>query len=353
MDTRFLGKKDRRAQAGYSWWYRLLPPRARAIKRPEVAVTGFIACFFILFYLINLTYDFESVARQYLGYVRFAGAILVLLLIYIKLDRFPLWIGYLGALTELVAFAYFVGLSSDFEQIAFRLQEFPLITLYLAWLFDPRLVRWTIYPVLACTLYLAYLYGPQSGMALHSGWLNMLSLVLLTIGASVIGSYVKARFHYQSEVDELTGAANRRGLQLRGERMLASSQRSRRPMAAALLDMDKFKTINDEGGHEAGDRALKDLVRHLKASTRSNDLVARLGGDEFVVLFPRTTRTQAQLLMDRVQGSSSQAWSFGVAQARADDNLSTMILRADRDMYAAKRDRASREDRNPGDIGAK
>ncbi|TAP28596.1 GGDEF domain-containing protein [Arthrobacter sp. S41] len=343
MDTRFQGKKDRRARAAVGWWYRLLPPRVRAIKRPEVAVTGFIACFFILFYLINLTYDFESVVREYLGYVRFAGAILVLLLIYIKMDRFPLWIGYLGALTELVAFGYFVGLSSDFEQIAFRLQEFPLITLYLAWLFDPRLVRGTIYPVLAGTLYLAYFYGPQSGMALHSGWLNVLSLLLLTIGASVIGSYVKARFHYQSEVDELTGAVNRRGLQLRGELLLASFQRSRRPLAAALLDMDKFKAINDEGGHEAGDRALKALVAHLEATTRRNDLVARLGGDEFVILFPSTTRTQAQLLMARVQGSSSQAWSFGVAQARKDDNLSTMILRADRDMYASKRDRAARE----------
>lgn len=334
------GTRDRRAQVNEEWWYRLLPPRVRAIKRPEVAVTGFIACFFILFYLIILTYDFESVARQYVSYVRFAGSILVLAMICVKLDRFPLWIGYLGALTELVAFAYFVSFSSDLEQIAFRLQEFPLITLYLAWLFNPTLVRWTIYPVLAATLFVAYFYGPQSGIALHSGLLNLLTLLLLTMGASLIGSYVKARFHYQSEVDELTGAVNRRGLQLRGELMLASSQRFRRPVAVALLDMDKFKAINDEGGHEAGDRALKELVGHLESTTRKNDLVARLGGDEFVIMFPNTTRTQAQLLMARVQEASSQEWSFGVAQARRDDNLSTMILRADRDMYASKRERA-------------
>lgn len=334
------GTRDRRARVNEGWWYRLLPPRVRAIKRPEVAVTGFIACFFILFYLVNLTYDFESTVREFLGYVRFAGSVLVLLLICIKLDRFPLWLGYLGALTELVAFAYFVGLSSDFEQIAFRLQEFPLITLYLAWLFKPTLVRWTIYPVLAAALGLSYVYGPPSGMALHSGWLNVLSLVFLTIGASVIGSYVNARFHYQSEIDELTGAVNRRGLQLRGELMLASSQRFRRPVAVALLDMDKFKAINDAGGHEAGDCALKELVGHLESTTRKNDLVARLGGDEFVIIFPNTTRTQAQALMARVQEASSQEWSFGVAQARRDDNLSTMILRADRDMYASKRERA-------------
>src|SRR5690606_35519049 len=205
----------------------------------------------------------------------------------------------------------------------FRLQEFPLITLYLAWLFKPRLVRLTIYPVLAAALYLAYVYGPRTGMALHSGWLNVFSLVFVTFGASVIGSYVKTRFHYQSEIDELTGAVNRRGLQLRGEHMLASAQRARRPLSVALLDMDGFKAINDEGGHEAGDKVLKELVKHLRAATRKNDLVARLGGDEFVILFPHTTRTQAQLLMARVQETSAHSWSYGAAQARREDNLST------------------------------
>ncbi|MCZ4141256.1 hypothetical protein BZG17_25830, partial [Escherichia coli] len=74
---------------------------------------------------------------------------------------------------------------------------------------------------------------------------------------------------------------------------------------------------------------------------RAGDLVCRLGGDEFVLVFPNTTMGQAQLLMERIEGSSKLAWSFGTAQARADDNLSTMILRADRDMYASKRQRAA------------
>ncbi|MEG2927496.1 MAG: GGDEF domain-containing protein, partial [Glutamicibacter sp.] len=126
-------------------------------------------------------------------------------------------------------------------------------------------------------------------------------------------------------------------LAVRGDAALLSSRKYRRPLAVALLDLDGFKEINDQGGHEAGDLALKQLVRHLRSATRAGDLVSRLGGDEFVLVFPNTTRGQAQVLMERIELTSPLAWSFGTAEARTDDNLSTMILRADRDMYSSKR----------------
>lgn len=244
-------------------------------------------------------------------------------------------------MAELSAFVVFVGFSDNHEQIVFRLQEFPLIALYMSWLFPPEVTRWTIYPIMAFTIPYSVFLGPAAGTEHQSGPLNVLSLVFVTILGIFVGHYVKRRFRQQTQIDILTGALNRTGLTARGEAALLASRKYRRPLSAALLDLDGFKEINDQEGHDAGDRALKELVRHLRSSIRSDDLVCRLGGDEFVLVFPNTTQGQAQQLMERIAESSTVAWSFGTTQARAEDNLSTMILRADRDMYSAKRQRAA------------
>ena len=340
---------NRRANDDGIWWSWLLPARLRRIKRLEVAVTGMVTAFLLVFYLVNLGNDFSSPLIQKLAVARVAGTLAMVITVWMLLDRFPLWIAYLGALAELSAFVAFVGFSVNHEQIVFRLQEFPLIALYMSWLFPPAVTRWTIYPIMAFTIPYSVFFGPAVGTEHQSGPLNVLSLVFFTVVGLFVGHYVKRRFRQQTQVDALTGALNRVGLSARGEAALLASRKHRRPLAVALLDMDGFKEINDQDGHDAGDRALKELVRHLRSSIRAGDLVCRLGGDEFVLVFPNTTQGQAQLLMERIAGSSKLAWSFGTAQARADDNLSTMILRADRDMYASKRQRAAERGKPAGE----
>ncbi|MNW24810.1 putative diguanylate cyclase YdaM [compost metagenome] len=328
---------DRRSNDDGIWWSRFLPARLRRIKRLEVAVTGMVAVFLLLFYVVNLGNDFSSPLFQKLAVARVAGALGLVIAVWWMLDRFPLWIAYLGALAELSAFVVFVGFSLNHEQIVFRLQEFPLIALYMSWLFPPAVTRWTIYPIMAFTIPYSVFFGPAVGTEHQSGLLNVLSLVFFTVAGMFVGLYVKRRFRQQTQIDALTGALNRVGLAVRGDAAVLSSRKYRRPLAVALLDLDGFKEINDQGGHEAGDLALKQLVRHLRSATRAGDLVSRLGGDEFVLVFPNTTRGQAQVLMERIELTSPLAWSFGTAEARTDDNLSTMILRADRDMYSSKR----------------
>ncbi|WP_334123085.1 GGDEF domain-containing protein [Glutamicibacter sp.] len=339
----------RRESDGAFWWARLLPARLLRISRLEVAVTGMASAFLLVFYSVNLVNDFSSPVFHALAVARVLGALAGVILVWIYLDRFPLWIAYLGAVSELSAFVIFVGFSVNHEQIVFRLQEFPLIALYLSWLFSPAVTRWTIYPVMLFTIPYSVYFGPAVGTEHRSGLLNVLSLVFFTMAGMFIGHFVKRRFRQQTQIDALTGALNRTGLAVRGEAALVASRRASSPLAVALLDMDGFKQINDNEGHEAGDRALKSLVNHLRSSTRAGDLVCRLGGDEFVVVFPSTSRCQAQQLMERIEASSDLTWSFGTAQARSDDNLSTMILRADRDMYALKRSRASERKRADGE----
>lgn len=310
----------------------------------EIAVTGMVACFLTVFYGLNLFNTFASEALHLVAFGRFAGAVAVVALIVILRDAFPLWIAYAGALVELTAFVYFVGFTVNHEQIVFRLQEFPLIALYLAWVFPPKISRATIYPVLVFTIWYSMIFSPAVGTEHQNGLLNVLSLVFFTVVGMFVGSYVKRKFTQQTELDVLTGAHNRRALGRYGDAALVQARKQNQPVSVALVDMDGFKQINDQLGHAAGDEALRGLVRHLKKSVRKGDLVTRLGGDEFVLILPGAGFDQAQQLMERIHASSEHRWSFGVAAATPEDNLSMLILRADRAMYISKRERSGRRD---------
>ncbi|MEO7200880.1 MAG: GGDEF domain-containing protein, partial [Dokdonella sp.] len=87
-------------------------------------------------------------------------------------------------------------------------------------------------------------------------------------------------------IDPLTGACNRRTLSALANHALASARRQRQPLALLLLDVDHFKSINDEFGHEAGDAALCTLVHLLTTHLRGQDVVSRIGGEEFAIMLP-------------------------------------------------------------------
>ncbi|TLM98045.1 MAG: diguanylate cyclase, partial [Actinobacteria bacterium] len=98
--------------------------------------------------------------------------------------------------------------------------------------------------------------------------------------------------------DQLTGLYNRRGLLGHVRQWLSWSARYDRPLAVALVDIDRFKQINDEHGHAIGDEALKVVAAALSEVVRGSDLVGRFGGDEFVVLAPETDDADLAVLLD-------------------------------------------------------
>lgn len=330
-------RPSRRRPAGMDWWQRFIPQRLRDITQLHVTVTALVAFFMLLFYVLTL---FQPLGSPVLFAFRVSfclGSLAMLATVIAMGDRLPAWVMYAGAVAEIGAFVYFVGFTSNHQQVVFRLQEFPLIALYLAWLFPPWLTRLTIYPVMAFTIPYAVFVGPAAGTEHGQGLLNVVSLMFFTILGMGVGGFVRERFKQQTEFDELTGALNRRGLSAYGEPALLRGRRLARPLTVAVVDLDDFKTINDTQGHAAGDQVLQDLVKHLQQSTRKSDLVCRLGGDEFVLVFPDTYLREVEALMRRTRLSSSCAWTYGVAEATEEDNLSTVILRADRAMYLAKR----------------
>ena len=109
-----------------------------------------------------------------------------------------------------------------------------------------------------------------------------------------------------ARTDELTGLPNRRYLVEELERQVAAARRYRRPLAALLVDIDGFKTVNDEQGHAAGDQLLRDVAALLKRRCRRSDFVARLAGDEFVVLLPDTGRREAAAIARELAEASSR-----------------------------------------------
>ena len=140
------------------------------------------------------------------------------------------------------------------------------------------------------------------------------------------------RLQHIAETDPLTGAVNRRGASTLLEQL-------RRGDALAILDLDHFKRVNDELGHQAGDRTLVLLAAHLEATLRRTDHIIRFGGEEFLIILPRTRVADAEALMERIRVSwerSAPHATMSVGIAPFATSSADTIAAADRSMYAAK-----------------
>lgn len=149
--------------------------------------------------------------------------------------------------------------------------------------------------------------------------------------------------------DPLTQIANRRGLMRAFEAEQARVSRNDTPLAIGLLDVDNFKRLNDQLGHQTGDEALKFLARRVGECLRPVDVVARYGGEEFVVLLPDTPADEGQQALTRLQRTLSAeffthddkkvfiTFSAGVTQYRLGEAIEAALDRADLALYEAKR----------------
>lgn len=159
-----------------------------------------------------------------------------------------------------------------------------------------------------------------------------------------------AKLHGAAMVDSLTGILNRRAFDEAIERLVMHSDRES-GFSLLLLDIDHFKRFNDTHGHLAGDKVLVYVATLLKNGVKGSDTVARFGGEEFAILLPETSHSNAVAvawgLCKKVNskvltaGNGNQLGkitiSVGVSYLRDNDNLSSIIDRADKALYAAKK----------------
>src|SRR5881409_1334625 len=157
-----------------------------------------------------------------------------------------------------------------------------------------------------------------------------------------------AKLKETSFKDEVTGLYNRRFFSLRLEEEISRFRRFNHPVSVVVLDLDGFKSINDEFGHAVGDETLRDIAQILMKHSRGINVVSRYGGDEFAILLVETSKAGARLYADRIRqvvatcpfshGKPVTA-SFGVASLPDDEatNSEDLFRAADEALYAAKR----------------
>jgi diguanylate cyclase (GGDEF)-like protein len=143
--------------------------------------------------------------------------------------------------------------------------------------------------------------------------------------------------------DELTGIANRRSIKSLLDRSAALSSRQLTSFSVAILDLDHFKTVNDELGHAAGDAVLKAFARLASAELRNTDMLGRWGGEEFLLVLAGGREAYGRVL-DRIRKAVRNncldarpiTFSAGVAHHRADETADELLARADLALYEAK-----------------
>ncbi|MEO7687935.1 MAG: diguanylate cyclase [Sphingomonas sp.] len=174
---------------------------------------------------------------------------------------------------------------------------------------------------------------------------------ILAIRAQARATRAAADLHRIANTDALTGLANRRAFFEALEEEAEQSERSGAQLWVTILDIDRFKRINDNYGHPAGDEVLRAVAAIIRRALRSNDLVGRIGGEEFGVLMPRTTRAQAEMVSERLRLAVANTpfvlpsakvievtLSAGLAVRAKGEDSTHLLSRTDIALYMAKKD---------------
>ncbi|MBS0277325.1 MAG: PleD family two-component system response regulator [Proteobacteria bacterium] len=157
--------------------------------------------------------------------------------------------------------------------------------------------------------------------------------------------------------DQLTGLHNRRYMARHLDNLILSAQKSGKPLAFLIMDIDHFKSVNDTHGHDIGDEVLREFANRISANIRGIDLACRYGGEEFVVVMPDTDIDFACTIAERLRHSVETTpfeisrapntlnvtISIGIASAQSEgDNAESLLHRADQALYRAKREGRNR-----------
>ena len=205
----------------------------------------------------------------------------------------------------------------------------------------PMILRDKVTGMLSVQSYQARAYTPE----------DMYLLEMLSAHAAIAVDNTRLFQEVQllAITDPLTGANNRRELYELGEREFARSKRYKHPLSAMMVDIDRFKKVNDSYGHTTGDQVLVQLTERIRANIRDIDILGRYGGDEFAILLPNTELEPARQVAERLRtaiadfpfeteaGAIQITTSIGVSTLAGEvGSLEVLIDKADMGVYAAK-----------------
>ncbi len=197
------------------------------------------------------------------------------------------------------------------------------------------------------------LYDFMNAGTIHAISLIALQLVIisscfsLTVSAS---QQLASKLAIQATIDSLTGIYNRRAFDEFANKSVLRAQREQTPISIILMDIDLFKQVNDQYGHQLGDKVLQEFSLRLKNSVRQYDILSRYGGEEFTLLLPNTNTSTAMIIAEKLRHTIAQpvfcleggaelavTASFGVATIQDEDiDWQKFISFADQALYQAK-----------------
>lgn len=184
--------------------------------------------------------------------------------------------------------------------------------------------------------------------------LELLETIAAYVSVALVNARLMEELQDQARTDDLTGLWNRRALFDLAGRELKVARRTGRPVAALMVDVDRFKDINDRHGHDVGDQVLKAVADRCRLALREVDILSRFAGDELVVLLPDTAADGAVEVAERMRrdvgeapvettaGDITVSLSVGVAEWQGEDDVLPLLIDADRALLAAKGDGRNR-----------
>lgn len=178
----------------------------------------------------------------------------------------------------------------------------------------------------------------------------MLSVLAINFGfIAMVNEKLVELLEQSTKLDWLTGILNRKNLEKNAEIMAAQTLKFKQSHAMLLMDLDKFKSINDTYGHLFGDQVIQVFADLIKDNVREIDLIGRYGGEEFCVLMPNSTESEALILAERIRQKyeatpilyNGEAFKFTVSIGVCDSNKAGMYFKnmfsaADQSLYVAK-----------------
>jgi len=191
---------------------------------------------------------------------------------------------------------------------------------------------------------------------------RFIASLLIVITVCWINDHYRERSHqamdvlyrhqeHQANTDALTGLANRRFVDSTVQATLALQPSHFFPLALIMCDIDHFKTLNDQFGHDKGDEVLKAIAHLFRQNLRQQDIASRIGGEEFLLILPQTTHPEALLVAEKIRHQFEQQLlldldtcpsyrvtaSFGVAECHDATEFNSAVKHADQQLYLSKR----------------
>jgi diguanylate cyclase (GGDEF)-like protein len=270
--------------------------------------------------------------------LRLAGAATLVgaLAVWLFGDRMPMWGLHLTVGVSSAGIAFVVSQSATALGMIITASAYLWVCVYAGFFFPLRAVR-------AHMAWIAITFG--AAILVAEPYVPLHAWVFLTLSLFVAGETLgrqSAKLRMEAHTDPLTGLLNRNGLAMAAERAFALADRTGIPLTAALVDLDDFKRVNDQDGHQAGDRMLVKLAEIWNAELEPSDIFARLGGDEFLLVLVGSNQEESARLFDRLSFVSPAPWSAGVVRRQPGEDLGSCMANADRALYEAKGEHGSR-----------